>query len=334
MKLIYLAALVGTAIVTGLSAQTANEVIIDRVQQPGAPTAPDAATTANSKDEKGDLDGGTQRLAEARKLPFKLTVAYDLQAFFTSNVFLQPSDPVEALVVANTLQTSAAFNGIVIGQGLLTPSVGVAYQRYHHALGTGDEDRQNLDFDAFTLPLALRLRYGNNWEFGLGVTGTAVYSHEPSYNLTYKAITTSLSARKLISISHSQVLSFGTGVNFVITDSEVPAAPFDFRSDRNDKIDTYIDAAYYYFKDRWVFSPYARYTHSDYSHYEEAGFTPQDRRDQTLSLGVSVSYNITPWATARAFTSADWRDSLGDSLNDYGYESASAGLGLSLNFSF
>jgi hypothetical protein len=334
MNRILLAALLGTASAAGLFAQAANPAIIDRVQQPGAPDTPDAATAAKAKDEKGDLDGGTQRLAETRKLPFKLIAAYDLQIFGTSNVFLQASDPVEALVVANTLQTRAEFNGIVIGQGLLTPSAGVAYQRYHHALGSGDQARENLDFDAYSLPLALRLRYANNWEFGLGVTGTAVYSHEPSYDLTYKAVTTALTVRKLISIDRNQLLSFGAGVNFVITDAESPAAPFGYRSDRNDKTDTYFDAAYYYLKDRWVFSPYARFTYSDFSHYQEAGFADVDRRDRTLSVGASASYTLNPWATARIFTSADWRDSLSDNGVDYGYKSANFGLGLTLSATF
>jgi hypothetical protein len=51
-------------------------------------------------------------------------------------------------------------------------------------------------------------------------------------------------------------------------------------------------------------------------------------------VGLSAAYNITPWATARAFTSYDWRKPQGDSFVDYSYETASVGLGLSLNVSF
>lgn len=335
MKRILLAALFGTALpAAGLFAQTANDAIINRVQQPGVPTTPDTSATAKSKDEKGDLDGGTQRIAAARNLPFKLVTAYDVQVFYTSNVFLQPGNPIEAVVVANTLQARADFNSTPVGQGLLTPSVGLAYQHYNHSIGTGNQARKNLDFDAYSLPLGLRLRYGDNWEFNLGVTGTAVYSIEPAYNLTYQAITTSLSARKIIPLTANQLVTLGAGVNLVKTKSDVPVAPFNYNSDRNDKTDLYFDVAYYYIKDRWVFSPYARLTNSDYTHYQEAGFTSVDRRDRTLSLGVSASYNLTTWATARAFTSAEWRKELGASPVDYSYRTANLGLGLSLSASF
>lgn len=335
MKRILLAALVGTASSGALVAQTASDVIIDRVQQPAAPTAPDATKPAKPADEKGDLDGGTQRIAEARKLPFKLVLNYDVQAFYTTNVFLQPSDEVEAFVVAHTLQTRAEFNSIAIGEGLLTPSVGLVYQHYNHALGSGDQARQDLDFDAYSLPLALRFRCGDNWEFGLGVTGTAVYTIEPSYNLTYQAVATSASARKLFTFGRNQLLTLGASVSFVKTESDVPAAPFDYRDDRNDKVDTSFDVGYYYLKDKWVFGPYARLTYSDYLHYQESGFSDIDRRDLTLSLGASVSYNLNAWATARAFTSADWRDPQGDNPGKiYTYQSQNLGLGLSLTARF
>lgn len=334
MKRSLLLALLGTATAGALFSQTAGEVIIDRVQQGTPPAAPGSPAPAQAQTETGDLDGGTQRMAEARKLPFKITLGYDVQVFHTSNVFLQPSGKEDSVIVANTLQARAEFNSIPVGQGLLTPTAGLVIQRYNHALGTGDQQRQDLDFDAYSIPLALRLRYGNNWEFGLGVTGTAVYSLEgpPSYNLTYKSITTGLSARKLVSLGKNQLLSLGGGIAYVITDADVPAGIY--RDDRNDKIDTSLDAAYYYVKGRWVFSAYGRAVHSDYRHYEEAGNNPVDREDLTFALGLGATYNLTPWATARAFTSYDWRKPQGDSFVDYSYETASLGLGLSLKISF
>ncbi|HTJ78231.1 MAG TPA: hypothetical protein VL357_04480 [Rariglobus sp.] len=336
MKRLFLLATFATAPMGMLIAQTANDVIIDRVQQPPPPTAPTAKEAAAAKDEKGDLDGGTQRLAETRKLPFKLTFGYDLQVYYTSNVFLAPNKPIDSVIVANTLATTAEFNSLAVGQTLMTPTVGLVYQRYNHALGSDDQLRQNLDFDAYSIPLALRVRYGNNWEFGLGVTATAVYSLEgpPSYGLTYKSITTAASARKLISLGQHQVLSFGGSIDYVKTDAAVPTGALGYRADRNDKIDANIDAGYYYIKDRWVFGPYARLTYSDYIHYQEAGFNDVNREDIVSSIGLSVSYNINSWAVARATTSYDWRKPEGNSFVDYSYKTANIGLGLSLSASF
>lgn len=337
MKRLLLAALVGAASAGALHAQTASEAIINRAQQPAPPPPPDAVSPSGSKGEKGDLDGGTQRIAEARKLPFKLTLAYDLQVFYTSNVFLSPGSEVESVVVANTVQARADFNSFAVGEALATPSVGLVYQRYYHGLGTGDQLRQDLDFDAYTLPLALRVRFGEGWEATASVTGTAVYSLEgpPSYNLTYQSISTAAGLRKTIALSRDQIVVLGTGVNFVKTDSDVPVAPFNYRDDRNDKIDVSLDAAYYLLKDKWLFSGYTRLLHSDYRHYQEAGFADVDRRDLTFTVGASATYNINEWASARVFTSADWRDSLGaNNTVDYSYKTQNLGVGLSLIASF
>lgn len=336
MKRLLLAALVGAASAGALHAQT-SQAIIDRSQQPAPPTPPDAVAPAGANGEKGDLDGGTQRIAEARKLPFKLTLAYDLQVFYTSNVFLQSGSEVESVVVANTVQARADFNSFAVGQALATPSVGLVYQRYYHGLGTGDQTRQDLDFDAYTIPLAIRLRFGEGWEASASVTGTAVYSLEgpPSYKLTYQSLSTAASLRKTIAISREQIVVLGAGLNFVKTDADVPVAPFNYRDDRNDKIDASLDTAYYMLKGKWLFSGYTRLLHSDYQHYQEAGFTDVDRRDITLTVGASATYNINDWAAARVFTSADWRDPVGhNNAVDYSYKTQNLGVGLSLIASF
>ncbi|MFA6962741.1 MAG: hypothetical protein WC205_18440 [Opitutaceae bacterium] len=336
MKRILLLALVGAAPVGALIAQTNNQAIIDRSQQPTPPPVPGAATPA-ATDEKGDLDGGTQRIAEARKRPFKLTFGYDLAVNYTSNVFLQSTKVADAVVFAHTLTTSAEFNSFAVGNTLVTPTAGLVYQHYNHGLGTGDENLKSLDFDSYSIPLALRVRYGNNWEFGLSVTPNAVYTIEghPSYDLTYKAVTTAVSVRKLISLSKNQILSLGGSVGYAKTDSVVPSIVLlSYRADRNDKIDTAIDAGYYYLMDRWVFGSYARLSYSDYLHYEEGNHSKVDRCDLNGSVGLSVSYNINSWASARATTSYEWRTPQGNSFVDYTYETANLGVGVSLSASF
>ena len=332
-----------------LFAQASSDVIIDRVQQGTPPPAPTAASIEKPA-ETGDLDGGTQRVAETRTRPFKLTLAYDVQAYYTSNVLLQPKDSPssnsDAVVVANTLLARIEGNSLAVGDTLLTPSGSFVYQRYNHAIGSNDAVRKDLDFDVYSVPFALRLRTGDNWELGLGVTGTSVYSTESAagYHLTYQSLATSLSARKQVSVGRNQLLSLGGAVSYARTwadTDDIPGGLVAYRDDRNDKIDTSFDAGYYYLKDRWVVGPFLRLVYSDYLHYEEADVGAArslDRRDLSGSVGVSVSYNLTPWAIARVFSSYDWRDARqnGSSVagDDFTYRSTSAGLGLSLNASF
>lgn len=327
-----------------LPAQT-EQTIIDRSQQPAAPTLPPGqpAPTAVSP---GDADAGNQRIAETRKLPIKLYVAYDAQVYNTSNVNLDPDTVREqdAVIVANTLALRADFKSWAVGEALLTPSVGFNFQRFYH--GVGSSDHEALDFDAYSVPLALRYRFGANWEATLGFTSSSVYSLEgpPRYHLIFRSYSPSLGLRKLISLRENQILSIGGGLSYSLTksdrDSVVIVSPF--RDDRNDKVDTSFDVSYYFLHGKWVTGPYVRFSYADYLHYQENSAAPApapaidvDRRDFTGSIGLSVSYNFTPWAAARAFTSFDWRNPQGDNqIVDYGYENTNLGLGLTLSASF
>jgi hypothetical protein len=315
-----------------LSAQT-EQTIIDRAQQPGTPPTPPAQATGPAV-SPGDADSGNQRIAEPRKLPFKLYLAYDVQAYHTSNVNLAPSGFAkdDAVILANTLSGRAEFRSFAVGEGLLTPSAGLNIQRYHHGVGTNDFE--TLDFDAFSIPLTLRYRFGANWEATFGVTHTSIYSINPDHDRIFRSVTPALNLRKLISLGQNHLVSLGGGISYATTESNEAAALV--REDRNDKWDYSIDAAYYYLKGKWVVSPYARLSYADYIHYEESlpAIVEVDRRDLTGSIGLSVSYNFTPWASARAFTSFDWRDSQGDDAFDYGYSNTNVGIGATFSASF
>ena len=107
MKHLLLLALLGTPAAL-LTAQT-GQTVIDRAQQPSAPSLPSAQSPVSVA--PGDADAGNQRIAEPRTLPFKLYVAYDAQLYYTDNVNLVPSNVHAdyAVIFANTLATRAAI---------------------------------------------------------------------------------------------------------------------------------------------------------------------------------------------------------------------------------
>ena len=333
MKHLLLFALIASP-AASLQAQT-DQTIIDRAQQPGQPPAlPSAQPGATVA--PGDADAGNQRIAEPRKLPLKLFLAYDAQAYYTDNVNLAPDGAPEdyAIILAQTAAVRAEFKSHAVGDGLLTPSVGFNFQRYYH--GVGSSDHEALDFDSYSVPVALRYRFGNNWEATAGLTGSAIYSLEgpPKYDKIFRSYTPSASLRKLIAFANDRILSVGGSLGYSFTKSSTPGAPFDYRDDRNDKADASLDVVYYHLLGKWVVSPYARLAYSDYDHYQEAAFSDVDRRDITGSVGLSVSYNFNSWANARVFTSYDWRNPQGESPVDYGYTTTNAGVGLTLSASF
>jgi hypothetical protein len=342
-----LALLLGLAFAASAAlAQDPNTTIIDRAQQPSPPPpAPARSDVGQVLGTEGE-DTGVQRIAEPRKLPFKLNLSTDTQVYFTNNVLLQPEDnpqsDSDAVVFANTVSLRIEGKSLAVFDGLLTPSVALVYQRYYHGISSDDPARDDLDFDSYSIPFTLRYRTQNGWEASLGVTAGSIYSLNAatSYDNIYRNLTPSLGVRKLVGLDRDNLLSFGGTVSYSATWADTPGGIFDYRDDRNDKIDVALDAAYYHFRGRWTYNLYGRVALTDYQHYQEAGlFTGRDvdRRDTTYAMGAGVSYALAPWAAARAFTSLDWRDSNrdGDLLgDDYTYEAANLGLGVSLNFAF
>ncbi len=337
-----LALLISLAFVaSAASAQDPNAAIIDRAQQPAppppAPTQSDIGQVLGTEGE----DTGVQRIAEPRRLPFKLSLATDTQLYFTDNVFLQPGDNPQSdrdtVVIANTVSLRLEGKSWAFGDGLLTPSIGIVYQRYYHGAFNDDPARDDLDFDSYTVPLTLRYRTQNGWEATLGVAAGSIYSLNAatSYDNIYRNLTPSLGIRKLVGLDRNNLLSFGASLAYSATWTDTPGGLLDYRDDRNDKIDLALDAAYYHFRGRWTYNLYGRVAFTDFQHYQEAAFTDVNRRDTTVNLGAAVTYALAPWASARAFTSYDWRDSDQNfAPKSYTYQAANLGLGVSLNFTF
>jgi hypothetical protein len=328
-----------TASAAVLPAQS-EQTIIDRAQQPGAPARPDtpAGTTVNS----ADVDSGTQRIAEPRKLPFKLNVVYDGQFYLANNIRLAApgTGSADAVVFASTLAARADFKSWAPGNGLLTPSVGLVYQRFFH--GVGENRFKDLDFASYSLPISLRYRFGANWEASASFTTTGVYNLSDNHQI-FRSYSPAVGINKLISLGQNQLISLGAGISFSATQSDrdgTPAGFTAFRDDRSDKWDGSLNAAYYYMRDAWTFSAYGTLIYSSYLHYQESNIAPLaatnvDRLDITGSIGLNASYTLTPWATARIFTSIDWRNPQGDNQPvDYGYHNTNLGLGITLSANY
>ena len=317
-----------------LFAAAPSQTIIDRAQQANPPSAtpPTAPGVAVSP---GDADAGNQRIAEKRTSPVKLSVSYDGQFYYTDNVSLVSPGSVKenAFIWAQTLSVRGEFNSVALGEGMLTPSIGLVYQRFYHGIGEG-QDFSSLDFDSFSLPFGLRYRFGANWEANLGVTSNSVYGNDPStnYHEILRSHTPSLSLRKMIGISDTQILSLGTSVSYAVTTAD--DADGLYRDDRNDKTDYAADAAYYLLLGKWTLGPTFRLSYTDYLHYQEAVFADTNRRDITGSVGMSLSYTIRPWASARLYSSYDFRKPQGNDDGGYAYTSKTLGLGLGLSAEF
>lgn len=326
-----------------LSAQAQTPTIIERANQgaPG-PAAPAPAPEAAPAAPGADTDAGTQRVAEPRKLPFRVSASVDEQLYASSNVFLAPEDTsasdTGALVSTTTVAIGIDTLPVVLGEGRLTFAADFVWQRNLHGLATSDQAIEDLDFDSYSLPLSATYRWGRGWQAGASLTLGSLYSigDSPSHELLYRSVVPALSLRKLVRLSSNLVASAGAGISYSDTWTtlrDVPVAALRYRDDRNDRVDASLDAALHAFDGPWTFSPSIRIAQSHYLHWQEAAFNSQNRDDFSASLGLSLSYAFGDWGSARAFAAYDLRESAGGII-DYDYGAGTAGLGASLSIRF
>ncbi len=339
------AALLGLLAALPAAAQTAGETIIDRATQPAATPALPPADLASPRAAPGaDTDAGTQRIAEPRRLPVRFHAGLDQQLSVASNVFLAPRDnPVNdtgALLSTTSLSLGLDTLPVVVGEGRLTFSAALVWQRTLHGLATSDQAIEDLDFDAWSLPLSATYRWGRGWEAAASFTVGSLYSigDAPSHELLYRSHTPALSLRKLTRLSDGLLLSLGGGISYADTKAslhDVPSAPVDlrYRDDRNDRVEAGLNAALYAFDGPWTLVPALRLSYGHYFHWQEAGYNDQDREDLVAGVSLTVAYAFAKWGAVRAFASYDVRESSGG-IVDYDYAAGAAGFGLSLGVSF
>lgn len=332
---------------SALAALAQQQPIIDRAAQgtptPATPPAGEIAPAAPSRST--DEDAGVQRVAEPRKLPFRVHVSLDEQLYVTNNVFLAPDGAADAgqdaTILASTFYLEVEGLPAAVGEGLLRPSVGFAYQRYLHGLTTNDPAIEDLDFDSFSAPIGVSYRFGRGWEASAGLTIGSLYSvrGDPCYELIYRSHVGSLGLRKVTELDKSTVLVAGAGIAYSDTWTslrDVPSA-FAYRDDRNDRFDYSLDAALHRFAGPWTLSPFVRALYSDYTHWQESPFADYDRGDLTLAAGFSASLAFETWGSLRFFVGYDLRDSNldgGSGGPDYTYDAGTLGGGLTLSLRY
>lgn len=334
------AVLVLTVLATG--GLRAQQSIIDRAQQTGAPSAEPVAPETAPSAPGADTDAGTQRVAEPRRLPFLITASVSEQLYATDNVFLvddaSAAADTGALVSSTSVSVDIDMLPRVIGKGQLVAGAALVYQRNIHDLATSDQTIADLDFDSYSLPVSAAYRWGHGWEASASLTLGALYSvgDQPSHELLYRHLTPALALRKLTELREGLILATGASLSYADTWTSLHgvAPAFGYRQDRNDKIEGAIDTALYRISGPWTIAPSIRLSYGDYLHWEEGAFTAYDRDDLTLNTGLSVAYALGRWGSLRAYANYDIRTSDSDSLADYDYEAGTVGLGLSLAMRF
>jgi hypothetical protein len=328
------------------------QTIIDRARQTDSAAAPaqELAPAAPRAAPGADSDGGVQRVAELRRLPFKVTAYADQSLSWTDNVFLaaekQGASADQGAAVARTaLGVGVRTLPAVVGSGQLQARLGFNYSRALHGLGDANPSIRDLDFDSYAVPLGINYRWGQGWEAGASLTYNQLYSVRgaPDYEKLFASLTPALSLAKLRQLNAQTYLSLGTTLSYSDTWTDVSDAlpGFTHRDDRSDKFDLGVNGALIFVRGPWVLTPSVRVGHSHYLHYQEASNTggrDVDRRDTAAALDLSLAYNFNAHASVRLFGGYERRysseDGTGDDLDNYTYNSLNGGFGATLSVSF
>ena len=247
--------------------------------------------------------------------------ALDVQYYYTSNALLTERDKIDTGLLVTTAWAAFAPTPFALGDGQLAIRAGYREQMFNYGLDSTANQLNNFDFDVATVFAGARWLWREEWVFALGAEYNRYLSHEDDWNEFYTELLLAWGVERVFAFGERTQLSLGYagGYHFTHTDP-IPV------SDVNDRLDTIftLTATQEIFP-RLLLQPYYRF---QVTHYTQSG----DRTDLFHTLGVSLSYLFTEWASVRVFTSWEVRNSDDDAVQDFQNLNAGGGVSFVMRF--
>ena len=246
--------------------------------------------------------------------------AVDAQYFYTSNMFLTEKGNTDTGLLISTAYAAFAPPPVSVAGGELAMRVGYRHQRYNYGLDDTSNQLNNFDFDVGTVLANARWKRGD-WLATVGIEYNRLLSHEDGWHEFYTEILPGWSLERRIPFGEKHALSvaYVGAYHFTHTD---PAPTTDI----NDRFDSVLAASWsWQFAERLVLQPYYRFQHT---HYTENS----DRNDVFHTVGATLAWAFTDWASVRIFSSWELRDSNDETVQDYEKFDTGGGLSFSVQF--
>ncbi len=266
-------------------------------------------------------DVGAQLLIIQKPRRTYFEAGVDLQYFYTSNVLLTERAPIDTGLFVTTAQVAFAPEPFAFGTGEVAVRAGYRHQRFMYGLDSTSNQLNNFDFDNSSLFANARYSFAPNWEAFVGLEYNRLLSHENNWDEFYTEILPAWGLERRIPLGpkNSLILALANGVHFTHTDP-LP------ETNTNDRIDSILSLTWNYeLLPSVVFQPYYRF---QYTHYWDNG----DRNDFFNTLGASLVWAVTDWASVRTFINWESRTSDDELIQDYTKVDAGAGLSVSVRF--
>jgi hypothetical protein len=300
--------------------QLQNNQIQRQLQTP--PPILNAGTNAPELYSGENADVGPQRILRVTPRKTHFDVLADSQVFYSDNAnFAQNPYAVGSAIFVNTIQGAFAPSAIDLLGGKGAVAIGAASQWYNY----GNNQLENLDFDAQTVFLSTKYTYGK-WQAGMGMNLTRLVAQE-NYNETYREFMPNFGVQRVIPITDRMFFSLGDLVDYHLT--RVPSS-LGARTDINDRFDNIASVTFTWQATKhFVVQPYYRF---QYTYYEHNATAATDRNDYLQGLGVTAAYYFTPRISLRAFYNFNYRQTDDSFTPSYRENNGGAGATLDIKF--
>jgi hypothetical protein len=290
------------------------------LQKPLLPLRPGTNAPETYQGENADI--GPQHVLRLVPQRTFFMVRLDSQYLYTDNVLLTQAPKVPGTEFVNTAQLSFAPAPYRIGPGRISPSVGYMSQWFNYEMG--NHNNGAIDFNVQTLYVSAKYQFQGNWTM-FGEFDYNRFLNQVNYGNFYWEYVPSAGVQRLIQIKDNMLLSVGVQADYHDSWTAPPQA--EHSQDRADGLFTLSFA--WQMTRHLVAQPYYRF---QYTYYQFNTLRTSYRDDYLNSLGLSMTYNFTPYLGLRVFFNKDINtsdDAFAQSYRDY-----NVGADLSLSFRF
>lgn len=277
-------------------------------------------------------DIGPQKVLATKERKTLLEASVDAQFFYTDNMFFEEEDQQETSVLLSTAEAALAPTPYDLGPGRFGPRLGYRHQWYNFALPGSRRDLDEFDFNVQTFFTDLRYQL-DDYILELGFEWNRLLSSH-NYGQFYQDYGPTWSAIRLLPFTKTEVFSIGYSgqMRWADFDPELGLLPgvtngmTTAAEDALDRVDHIFTVALTHaITQKLITQPYYRYK---FTHF----IGDLDRHDHLHTVGVSLNYFFTPWASVRGFFGYDWRESSLSSVPDYEKLDTGGGVNFTLLF--
>ncbi len=266
-------------------------------------------------------DVGPQLLVIPKVKKTWFEVSADAQYFYTSNIFLAEKAAVDTGVLLTTLQAAFAPTPFEVAGHELSIRAGYRHQRYNYGLDNSRNGLNNFDFDDGTVFANARYAFAPNWNVFVGVDYNRLLSGLENLNEFYTELVPGWALERQFAFGENSMLS----VAYIGAEHITHADPSP-TTNVNDRLDSIFSLSWsWQFRPGFVFQPYYRFQQTHY-------WVTSTRNDIFNTVGATISWVITDWASVRTFASWENRNSNDVRVSDY--QKFDGGLGLSVVLHF